>query len=80
MKAGMCKPYVLCLWIFALVAGNSLQAQKLLTIDEAIATALKNNHDITLAKYDSASAAIDYSFKGAALHIASAPMQIAFHR
>jgi outer membrane protein len=66
MKASMIKSYVLCLWVFALLAGNSLHAQRLLTIDEAIGTALKNNHDITLAKYDSASAAIDYSFKGAA--------------
>ena len=66
MKASMIKPYFLCLWVVALLAGNGLQAQKLLTIDEAIATALKNNHDITLAKFDSTSAAIDNSFKGAA--------------
>lgn len=66
MKASMIKPYVLCVTVFALLAGNRLYAQKLLTIDDAIATALKNNHDITLAKYDSTSAAIDNSFKGAA--------------
>jgi outer membrane protein len=66
MKASMIKPYVLCGLILALLTVNSLYAQRLLTIDEAIATALKNNHDITLAKYDSTSAAIDNSFKGAA--------------
>ncbi|MEP7374120.1 MAG: TolC family protein [Chitinophagaceae bacterium] len=68
MKACMFKPYIFCLTIFALLAGASLRAQKLLTIDEAIAEALKNNHDITLAKYDSTSAAIDDSFKGAAFY------------
>jgi outer membrane protein len=68
MKASMIKPYILCLSLFALSAGDILHAQKLLTIEEAIAEALKNNHDITLAKYDSASAAIDYSFKRAAFY------------
>ena len=68
MKASIIKPYISCLCIFALSAANLLQAQKLLTIDEAIAAALKSSHDITLAKYDSASAAIDNSFKGAAFY------------
>ena len=68
MKARIVKPYILCLCLFALSAGDSLHAQKLLTVDEAIATALKNNHDITLAKYDSTSAAIDNSFKEAAFY------------
>src|SRR5438045_8585052 len=63
MKAGIFKPYVICVWTVALLAGNSLYAQYVLTIDEAIAAALKNNHDITLAKYDSTSAAIDNSLK-----------------
>jgi len=63
MKASIVKPYVLCVWILALLAAKTLPAQNVLTVDEAIATALKNNHDITLAKYDSASAAIDNSFK-----------------
>ncbi len=66
MKARMIKPYVFCMLVVALFAGDSVYAQRLLTIDEAIATALKNNHDITLAEYDSTSAAIDNSFKGAA--------------
>ena len=64
----MIRPYIFCLALFSLLIGTGLQAQKLLTIDEAIAAALKNNHDITLAKYDSTSAAIDDSFKGAAFY------------
>ena len=63
MKASIKRPYVLCVWMLALLAGKTLPAQYVLTVDEAIATALKNNHDITLAIYDSTSAAIDNSFK-----------------
>src|SRR5687767_5258298 len=44
----------------------SLQAQKLLTLEEAIATALQHNYDIILAKNDSAVAALDYSYRNAA--------------
>jgi len=40
--------------------------QKMLTLEEAVATALQNNYNILLAKNDSASAAIDYSYKNAA--------------
>lgn len=38
-----------------------------LTIDEAIATALQNNFDISIARNDSAVAAIDYAYRNAAL-------------
>jgi outer membrane protein len=41
-------------------------AQHILTLDEAIATALQSNYNILLAKFDSASAAIDYSYRNAA--------------
>ena len=41
----------------------SLQAQKLLTLEEAIATALQYNYDILLSKNDSAVAALDYSYR-----------------
>lgn len=46
----------------------SLQAaaQRPLTLEEAIATALKNNYDIQLSKNDSAVAALDYSYRNAA--------------
>jgi outer membrane protein len=38
---------------------------KMLTVEEAIATALKNNFDIQLSKNDSAVAALDYSYRNA---------------
>jgi outer membrane protein TolC len=41
-------------------------AQRVLPLDEAIATALKNNYNILLAKNDSAAAALDFSYKNAA--------------
>ena len=43
----------------------SLPAQRLLTIEEAIATALKNNYDIQLSRNDSMVAALDYSYRNA---------------
>jgi len=48
-----------------LSACKSLFAQKLLTLEEAIATALQNNYEIQLSKNDSAVAALDYSFRNA---------------
>src|ERR1035437_9591569 len=41
-------------------------AQKILSVDEAIANALQKNYGIILAKTDSAIAAIDYSYRNAA--------------
>ncbi len=41
----------------------SSSAQRQLSLEEAIATALKNNYDILLAKNDSAVAALDYSYQ-----------------
>jgi outer membrane protein len=43
----------------------SSQAQRLLTLEEAIATALQNNYDILLSRNDSAVAALDYSYRNA---------------
>jgi len=43
----------------------SSSAQRVLPLEEAIATALKNNYDILLSKNDSLSAAIDYSYRNA---------------
>jgi len=43
----------------------SLSAQKLLTLEEAIANALHNNYDIILSRNDSTVAAIDYSYRNA---------------
>ncbi|MDP9230868.1 MAG: TolC family protein [Bacteroidota bacterium] len=42
-----------------------VKAQKTLTPEEAIATALQNNYDILLSKNDSAVAALNYSFRNA---------------
>jgi outer membrane protein TolC len=49
--------------ILSPVLANS--QNKILTLEEAIATALKNNYDIQLSKNDSAVAALDYSFRNA---------------
>lgn len=40
-------------------------SQRILTLEEAIATALQNNYDIQIAKNDSLVAAIDYSYRNA---------------
>jgi outer membrane protein len=51
---------------FLLLTGISpAHSQKLLTLDEAIATALQNNYDIQLSKNDSMVAALDYSYRNA---------------
>ena len=44
----------------------SASAQRTLSLEEAIGTALRNNYNILLAKNDSAAAALDYSYKNAA--------------
>ena len=44
---------------FLLISMDS-PAQRVITLEEAIATAMKNNFDILLAKNDSMAAAIDY--------------------
>ena len=46
---------------------SKAEGQTLLTLEEAIARALQNNYDIRLAKNDSMAAAIDYSYRNAAL-------------
>src|SRR5215471_13770838 len=48
--------------LFLTVFFFTAKSQQVLTLDEAIATALNNNYDIKIAKYDSASAAIDASY------------------
>jgi outer membrane protein len=42
------------------------QTQPIISVQDAISNALKNNYDIQLSKNDSASTAIDYSFRNAA--------------
>ena len=46
--------------------GHSPSAQRMLTLEEAIATTLQNNYDIQLSKNDSMVAALDYSYRNAA--------------
>lgn len=41
----------------------TLNGQQMLTLEEAIATALQNNYDIRLARNDSAIAALDYEYR-----------------
>lgn len=43
----------------------SSSAQRILTLEEAVATALRHNYDILLSKNDSAVAALDYSYRNA---------------
>ncbi|HQD10918.1 MAG TPA: TolC family protein [Flavihumibacter sp.] len=45
--------------------GIQLQAQDMLTLEQAIALALKNNYDIRLSRNDSSSAMIDYKYQNA---------------
>ena len=54
-----------CFLLSALVAVNVSYGQ-VLTLEEAISTALKNNYNILLARIDSASAALDNSYANAA--------------
>jgi outer membrane protein TolC len=48
-----------------LITGYETSAQRMLTLQEAIATALQNNYDIQLSKNDSLVAALDYSYRNA---------------
>lgn len=54
-----------CFVLAALVAVNACYAQ-VLTLEEAIATSLKNNYNILLARIDSSVAALDNSYANAA--------------
>lgn len=54
--------FILLILIFSSLTSS---AQKQLTLEEAIATALKNNYDIQLSRNDSAVAALDYSYRNA---------------
>ncbi len=49
--------------VLMLTLSGQLRAQRLLTLEEAIATALLNNYQIQLSKNDSTIAAIDYSYR-----------------
>src|SRR5436190_13046094 len=51
--------------LFFLLSCLIVRSQTLVTLEDAIATALQNNYDIRLSKNDSAIAAIDYSYRNA---------------
>ncbi len=57
--------YIFSLLILSTCASLSLFAQKYLSEEEAIATALQNNYDIQLSRNDSMVAALDYSYRNA---------------
>ncbi len=48
-----------------IVSGQVAKSQNLLSLEEAIATALQNNYDIQLSRNDAAVAGLDYSFRNA---------------
>ena len=52
--------------IVLILATLNVFSQRVLTIEEAIGTALKNNYDILLVKNDAQSSAVDYSYAYAA--------------
>ncbi len=64
------KPFFKILYFFVVpvFAVQALTAQNILSVDEAIATALKNNYDIQLLRNDSASYALDNSYAKAAFY------------
>ena len=54
--------FFLCLFIFN---GPLSYTQRVLTVEEAVASALQKNYDILLSRNDSTIAAIDYSYRNA---------------
>ena len=65
--------FILACAFIAMQAG----AQSILTLDEAIATALQNNYDIRVARNDSAIAALDYEYRNAAFYPRINPVKYA---
>ena len=57
-----------CIWLFLALFFwcDTASSQRMLTLEEAIATALQNNYDIQLSKNDSMVAALDYTYRNAA--------------
>lgn len=53
---------------FFLILVFDSHAQKMLSLEEAIATALQNNYDIQLSRNDSIVSALDYSYRNAAFY------------
>ena len=53
----------ICLSFFSFLLSAKISAQRVLTVEEAVATALQNNYDIQLSRNDSIVAALDYSYR-----------------
>jgi hypothetical protein len=53
----------ICLSFFSFLLSANISAQRVLTVEEAVATALQNNYDIQLSRNDSIVAALDYSYR-----------------
>src|SRR5438552_18888631 len=62
LKGSLCVLFFLLLFFLSVPSG----AQKVLSLDSAIANALQKNYDIILSRNDSTTAAIDYSYRNAA--------------
>jgi outer membrane protein TolC len=65
MKRSSIKPVIRVIAFIILCGNIDLTAQAILTLEEAIGTALQNNYDIRLARNDSAVAALDYEYRNA---------------
>ena len=53
----------ICLLMVSISLSVDIYAQRILTVEEAVATALQNNYDIQLSRNDSIVAALDYSYR-----------------
>jgi outer membrane protein len=58
----------LFLLIIAIAGGKAVAQQDSLTVEQAVAYALRNNYDIQLSKQDSALAALNYLYRNAAFY------------
>ena len=61
-RKGITRGVVLLMLVFGYNTGKT---QRMLSLEEAIATALQNNFDIQLSKNDSLVAALDYKYRNA---------------
>ena len=61
----MKRKFIILNILLVVTALQQANAQRILTLEEAIATALQNNFDIQLARNDSLGAAIDYQYRDA---------------
>jgi outer membrane protein len=62
----MIRKIIAMLLVLLSIAGSSLAQQTILTLEDAIASSLKNNYNIRLVRNDSAAAALDNSYANAA--------------